>query len=104
MRGCFLRGLGGESAGDFATKQLDAAPNITGSINQMTTSTYSTALTMTGAFSKTNNNSGNWAGGNGQASSAGKVNFDASISSDSYGRSSDEVRPINYAINWFIKF
>jgi microcystin-dependent protein len=100
-RGCFLRGLGGESAGDFATKQLDAAPNITGSITSPRSEVP--AFTGTGVFTA-GSYATRYAGGSGYSLPTSTI-FNASKSSTSYGRDSTiEVRPTNFAINWFIKY
>ena len=93
-RGKFLRGLGGDSAANFATTQQEGLPNITG------------------AFKLINNNGDQngafyWASDagyihiSGGDSSAHYVGFDASRSSAVYG-ASNHVTPINQAVNYFI--
>jgi len=98
-RGCFLRGAGGNSAA-IGTKQEDGAPNITGEVNP---GAWFEALQagQTGAFYAIGGNRG-YRENNGNYQ-GGVVGFNASRSSAVYGRAG-EVRPINHAINFFIKY
>lgn len=94
-RGCFLRGFGGESAVDMYTKQGSAVPNITGTFGRCVGTDPAT-----GAFVRyglTDRNIGDAGSGNTW------INFDASRSSNVY-QNVNEVRPTNYAVNYFIKY
>lgn len=94
-RGCFLRGLGGNSAADMYTKQPMGAPNITGKVSGNPNG-YNE-----GAFGGPYTTAANQAG---TGSSNWRVfSFDASLSSSVYGAAA-EIRPVNFAINYFIKY
>ena len=99
-RGCFLRGLGGAS-GTLYAKQEQGLPNITGA-------------TQTGNIwgATTNNGRGalysvyvhnNTPDGGGVQIPSGDVYIDASRSSAIYG-ASENVTPVNYAVQYFIKY
>lgn len=92
-RGCFLRGLGGDSAADMYTKQPMGAPDITGTVGRTFASENS------GAFYTVNITSTS------QGGSGGGVlhGFSASRSNSAYG-AAQEFRPVNFAINYFIKY
>src|SRR5574344_856288 len=103
-RGYFLRGLGGNSAADFATAQEDAIRNITGGFSQCGLVTSKDYAYGYGAMlrNKYSNYSSNgttngslWVGGYG----TNNYDFDASR----VVPIADENRPINKAINFFIK-
>lgn len=92
-RGAFLRGLGGNSAVDFATQQNDAIRNITGSFQAT-----SYGVSVSGAFSHTGSgNSHPWDGTGGLQRS---YSFDASL----VVPTAVENRPLNHAVNFFIKY
>lgn len=93
-RGCFLRGLGGDSASDMYTKQAMGAPNITGQMNG------SDNMWADGAFYIGGSHGG---GEHRGAHDYSTFYFDASRSSSVYGAAS-EIRPVNFAINYFIKY
>ena len=93
-RGCFLRGLGGESAANMYTKQLTGAPNITGTLSHV-------GETATGAFS---NSTGTLRKNAHSDQSIPIAQFNASSSSSVYQDGLTEVRPTNFAINYFIKY
>jgi len=95
-RGCFLRGLGGASAANFYTKQAMGAPQIVG-----TFSGNNNMNIATGAFIKTG--SGNGGLYDGASSSLPHWDFAASRSNSVYG-AANEIRPVNYAVNFFIKY
>ena len=92
-RGYFLRGLGGNSEIDFATAQEDAIRNIEGQFDGNTDdgSKYKTGpfYTYSGVASGANGSGG-----------AGVIGFDASR----VVPTAEENRPINKAINYFIKY
>lgn len=94
-RGCFLRGLGGDSAADMYTKQAMGLPNITGNV----ISQEDSRTRVSGAFYRSGANSDRPS----YASNGGLVSMDASRSNSVYG-AANEVRPVNFAINYFIKF
>ena len=91
-RGCFLRGLGGASAPTFAQKQPMGAPNITGNVicEEIGRSKVN------GAFYT--GDRPNYTG-----STGGMVSLEASRSNSVYG-AANEVRPVNFAVNFFIKY
>lgn len=98
-RGCFLRGFGGDSATSMYTKQPMGAPNITGTTTDSGDGNANTAR-VTGAFfvketgiksNKDDQNRGL------------EIGFDASRSNTVYGAAT-EIRPVNYAVNIFIKY
>ena len=92
-RGCFLRGLGGNAAADLATLQSDAIRNITGSFQA---TSYGTNTS--GAFSLVSTgNSHPWDG-------SGGLQRTYDFSASSVVPTASENRPINHAINYFIKY
>ena len=96
-RGCFLRGFGGESAVDMYTKQGSAVPNITGTFAGQRGVSSSGALAAIptpyqGAAE-------HWVTREYDYS----ISLDASRSSNVY-KNVNEVRPTNYAVNYFIKY
>lgn len=93
-RGKFLRGLGGNSAANFATTQKEGLPNITGNFGIPD----DRSVFASGAFSASDVPSYNSSdvGGSGK-----NIRFDASRSSSVYG-ASNHVTPINQAVNYFI--
>jgi len=92
LRGCFIRGLGGNSAA-IGVVQGDAIRNITGTTNN----TYSTDTNLvTGAFYKTASSGRVIAAGTGSASGEG---FDASL----VVPTANENRPKNMAFLYIVK-
>lgn len=99
-RGCFLRGLGGSSAANMYTKQPMGAPDISGNI-PVTAAAYRD-LQPNGAFART----ATYGAGDdhtGGGSTANQINFSAARSNSAYG-AANEIRPVNFAINFFIKY
>ena len=99
-RGKFLRGLGGNSAGNMQTTQAEGLPNITGNFQAMQ---RSGATATGGAFY--NANGGTIHSGSSHTPSNdtyGRFYFDASRSSAIYGANT-HVTPINQAVNYFIR-
>ncbi|MDR1071273.1 MAG: tail fiber protein [Rickettsiales bacterium] len=94
FQGMFLRGAGGNAAA-AGTKQLESAPNITGTTRGMddNSGSFSGAFYQRGTIST--GASGGWPG-----SYAG---FDASRSNAAYGRR-DEVAPTNYSVYYYIRY
>jgi microcystin-dependent protein len=94
FQGCFLRGVGGNSYG-VGTQQQDGAPNITaGNIsNTFQGSTANGAAYNSGMRGAPNSGGTNW----------DLIHFDASRSNSKYG-SASEIRPINYAVYYYIKY
>ena len=101
-RGCFLRGFGGNSAANMYTKQETALPNITGSV-AVAGKDY---LDKSGVFSDTTDVSGYRVDGSDRGSFFNNrtIVFDASDSSSVYQSNVEEARPVNYAVNYFIKY
>jgi microcystin-dependent protein len=98
-RGKFLRGLGGNSAGDIYTTQAESLPNITGTF----AGGVGDNATSTGAFKRSGTDSKSTkvdAVGDSNAL-AGLFNFSASNSNSIYNGT--HVTPINQAVNYFIK-
>ena len=98
-RGKFLRGLGGNSAGDFVTTQNEGLPNITGytaSFQRGNTGAYSGAL-YAAAIGTMN------VGAGAGTCMVAQLAIDASLSSSIYGAST-HVTPINQALNYFIRY
>lgn len=93
-RGCFLRGLGGDSAADMYTKQPMGAPNITGAFTNGQDGT-------SGAFYNTNARGRD--GGYEDWQTGWTTNLDASRVNSVYG-AANEIRPVNFAVNYFIKY
>ena len=98
-RGKFLRGLGGNSAGDIFTAQAEGLPNITGSFDNYA---ERFATNPDGTFYKITTGGGHTTWQEYTNSSTLKLGFDASKSNEIYGASS-HVTPENYAVNYFIK-
>ncbi len=97
-QGKFLRGLGGNSAADFYTKQAEGLPNITGGTENASFSNVGE-----GSGCIITEGSGSYvAGAGGIGSKYARFRIDASKSSSIYGASS-HVTPENYAVNYFIK-
>lgn len=93
-RGKFLRGLGGDSAVNFATTQNEGLPNIVGSIGNLNqVSGESGAFYNTGSFYSMEVSGGD--------STGHLTGFNAALSSSVYG-ASNHVTPINQAVNYFI--
>lgn len=103
-RGKFLRGLGGDSAADFYTTQVEGLPNITGILGpSRTLHTYSgTSIDTSGAFKKTSISELRTIGTGFDSDNIYKYEFDASRSNAIYG-ASNHVTPINQAVNYFIR-
>lgn len=97
-RGCFLRGLGGESAANMYTKQAGGAPNITGIagwFNALIGTQWDGALyKYDEAFTPDSSEGG---------TNAWTIGLDASRSNSVYG-AANEIRPVNFAVNYFIKY
>lgn len=111
-RGCFLRGLGGDSAADVYTKQATALPNITGydmigwsgessgPINNMGSRSGALSASPEQATSARALAKSDVIGG----STPRGIAIDASLSSSVYQNNISEARPVNFAINYFIKY
>ena len=96
-RGCFLRGLGGDSAADMYTKQPMGAPNIEGEALQIESGYF---REMSGALYRKSSTSGRTT----NTSSGGvSLGLSASLSNSVYG-AANEIRPTNFAVNFFIKY
>lgn len=98
FQGVFLRGYGGKSA-TIGTKQLSAAPNITGTL---TFGGYG-SLTGTGPFKTRSGSTGYNASPQSNASGRATIDFSLANSNSIYGDYT-EIRPSNYAVNWIIKY
>lgn len=95
-RGCFLRGLGGNSASDFATKQTDAIRNIVGaSIGRFVGNDVGTD----GALRTTETTNASVAGGTGAL-----MNKYLDLDASRVVPVAVENRPVNRAVNFFIKY
>ena len=94
-RGCFLRGFGGDSATSMYTKQAMGAPDIVGRI-----AGNDGMSVIEGAFTLGSDATGGLYKGAGRTST---YQFKASSSNSAYG-SATEIRPVNYAVNIFIKY
>lgn len=90
-RGCFLRMAGG-SAGTMYQKQPQGLPDVVGSMP------VNPGGKNTGAFSQSNGPSYNLYG-----NSSDITLFASSASNSIYG-AANEVRPVNFAVNYFIKY
>ena len=97
FQGAFLRGFGGASS-TIGTKQLSAAPNITGYFRLNGT----TGPAVSGAFTRTSDSTSST--GWDTDSARYRINFNASNSSSVYQDGITEIRPDNYAVNWIIKY
>lgn len=97
-QGAFLRGLGGNSAENFFTKQNEGLPNIIGASAD---SSFCNVGEGTGCI--VTEGSGRYvAGSSALGAKYSRFRIDASISSGIYGASA-HVTPENYAVNYFIK-
>lgn len=98
-RGCFLRGfdnrVGSVTSSDMFTKQNSGVPNITGTFGSLVSPYPST-----GAFS----DEFSAATGQGGTGEVRKGVFNASASSNVYQDGLTEARPVNYSVNYFIKY
>lgn len=111
-RGCFLRGLGEESAADTHTKQLTALPNITGKIDASGHAATAEAFGETPLGSPTVIEGALEAiagyqdatPDSGGGTMLRGIKIDASKSSSVYQNGVTEARPTNFAINYFIKY
>lgn len=112
-RGCFLRMFGGDSAADMYTKQNSGSPNITGTIeggsgnDGVSAGGYGVFRTATGVFEARNQRQyspSNYQGSYPSGNPFSGITFDASRSSSVYQNDLTEVRPVNYAVNYFIKY
>ena len=92
LRGCFLRGDGGNAAA-IGTRQNSGAPNITG--------TFSVHEKASGAFYISGESE--WHGNRNNNGNKHDVTFDASRVSSVYQNGLNEVRPVNYAAKFIIK-
>ena len=92
-RGCFLRMTGGD-AGTMYQKQAQGLPDITGELDVEGGSLATGAFVNKGAYSQLHDG---WKYNN------MKIGFSASTSNSIYGAAT-EVRPVNYAVNYFIKY
>lgn len=92
-RGCFLRMTGG-SAGTMYQKQAQGLPDITGELDVEGGSLATGAFVNKGAYSQLHDG---WKYNN------TKIGFSAATSNSIYGAAT-EVRPVNYAVNYFIKY
>lgn len=92
-RGCFLRGLGGAS-GTMYQKQPMGAPDITGQIS-------CDGAANKGAFSCPSDD-GSYKHDGWKYNNI-LIDFNASASNSVYG-AADEIRPVNFAVNYFIKY
>lgn len=90
-RGCFLRMAGG-SAGSMYQKQPQGLPDVVGTFAVNAGGKY------TGAFSGGKGDSYNLYG-----TSSDLTQFNSSASNSIYG-AANEVRPVNFAVNYFIKY
>ena len=97
-RGKFIRGLGGDSAGNMETTQAEGLPNITGQTKGQ--DGYLRSPDASGAFQTVLTGGSARSGDGGQ--SAAYSTFDARRSNAIYGNSA-HVTPINQALNFFIK-
>lgn len=98
-RGAFLRGLGGNSETDFATKQNESLPNITGEFSMGGATGIPNDSYKIGAFKQGAKEYGSTVWTISERCHA--MGFDASASNSIYAGS--HVTPENYAVNYFIK-
>ncbi|MDR1071268.1 MAG: phage tail protein [Rickettsiales bacterium] len=96
FQGMFLRGAGGNAAA-AGTKQLESAPEISGSVG--ITGNYVSS----GAFRRSTNETLGLGGGNLFNGGWGNTTFYASRSNAAYGRR-DEVAPANYSVYYYIRY
>lgn len=92
-RGCFLRMAGG-SAGTMYQKQPQGLPDITGEFDLEGGSLANGAFKNNGAHSQLHDG---WKYNN------NKIALSAATSNSIYG-AANEVRPVNFAVNYFIKY
>jgi microcystin-dependent protein len=99
FRGAFLRGRDdGTLTAEVGVKQLDAAPNITGTIHCRS---LSTSIGWLGAVYHYRDAPASAASGSYSTADS----FNASYSHSSYGRdSTTEIRPANYSVYYYIKY
>lgn len=97
-RGCFLRGLGGNSAADMFTKQPTALPNIKGTFAGQRSVASSGALST--VSSPYLGSAENWVTRDWDCS----INLNAANYSSIYQDDITEARPVNFAVNFFIKY
>lgn len=104
LRGCYLRGSGGNAA-TMGTKQDSAAPNITGRLGAVCHGGDSNKNPVTniadGCFSKTYGSG--WGPEQNGSSGWSLGHMDASRSSSVYQSDVTEVRTVNYATQYIIK-
>lgn len=103
-RGCFLRGLGGNSASDVYTKQNSGVPNITGSAIPGGVGSQPIYIGNTSGSLYSTQRTNYMTRGENQGPGPTGLGFDASRSSNVYQNGLTEVRPTNFAINYFIKY
>lgn len=96
-RDCFLRGKGTQN-NDYYVKQEQGLPNIKGTVGGVTN--YSSLSICDGAFLRGNQI---YNSSTGTGISQANATFDASKSNPIYG-ASNEVRPQNFAVNFYIKY
>jgi hypothetical protein len=103
MRDAFIRGAGGSNGAALGTRQMDAAPNITGYVHEIVlrkTGGQGGALWKSGGSANAD-----VAGTDGANGGYRNISIDASRSSASYGRDgATEVRPTNYSMHYYIKY
>lgn len=100
-RGCFLRGLGGSSAANMYTKQPMGAPNISGNFYGKGDFAYNDFY-VSGALKQGEYHQRRDAG-QADVHTYPSIELDASSSNSIYG-AANEIRPVNFAINYFIKY
>ena len=101
FRGRFLRGYLSGTAAAFGSPQTSGAPNITGSFiaDAITGNAAIYTSALYGINPSQTYRAGNESGNNRNT----QLWLDASRSSSVYSTTT-EIRPDNYAINWFIKY
>lgn len=107
FRGQFLRGCDdGTLTAAVGTKQLSAAPNITGNFRYaVNPGAAITNYPVAGAFAYGTYYNSAGGGGGGTANNSSQATFNASRSNAAYGRdSTTEVRPTNFAVYMYIKY
>ena len=108
-RGKFLRGLGGNSAADIYTTQ-EASNSLTGHIhgfgynNENNAGTFAATASTATYDMKANSGTRSWNGSEGGGTYNGDVDtYSANMITTLPTTSSNEDRPINMAVNYFIK-
>lgn len=102
-RGCFLRGLGGDSAANMHTKQPMGAPDIEGTARIGGVGSWPIYIDpVSGALYATQSTNFMSRGEN-QGPGPTGLGLQASRSNSVYG-SANEIRPVNFAVNYFIKY